>query len=314
MSQTRDETARGTAYGFLAYVLWGVFPLYFRQLLPAGPWEIVAHRILWAFVVCALVIVLRRDLGFVRPLLADPRRALLVVLAGLAVGANWLIYVVAVNSGHTSEAALGYFLNPLVTIALGVLVLRETLRPLQWAAVAMGTAACLFLTIARGTVPWIALGLAVSFSGYSLLKNRLGPRLTAFRSLAAETTVLLPVAAMILVVVELQGRTTFGSGAGNSVWMASSGIVTAIPLLLFAAAAARVPLVTIGLLQFLTPVMQLLVAVFLLGEQVPTVRWFGFALVWVALALLTTDSVRAHRVRRRAARLGSASDGSDVAF
>lgn len=299
----RDEVSKGTVYGFAAYLLWGAFPLYFHQLLPAGAWEILVHRILWTLVVCAIGVVVLRRTAFIRKLIRDKRRMALVTIASLLIATNWLVYVYAVNTGRTSQASLGYFLNPLVTIALGVVVLREKLRPLQWIAVAIGAVACLYLTVEGGTFPWISLVLACSFASYGLAKKRIGGSLSAFGSLAAETAILSPIALVALFLLAARGDTTFGSeGAGHTLWLASSGIATAIPLLLFAAAASRVPLVTIGLLQFVTPVLQLLCAVLFLGEQLSTARWIGFAIVWLALAVLSADSLASAGRSRRSAR------------
>lgn len=298
---TPEERARqGTLYGFLAYLLWGVFPLYFAALRPAGPWEIVAHRIIWTLLLCALVLVVSRDLRWLLDLARTPRRLLGVAVAGVLIALNWGIYTYAVLSGHVTEAALGYFLNPLVTVALGVVILHERLRRAQWLAVGIGTAAAVYLTIDYGRPPYISLVLAFSFASYSLLKNRLGVTLSALRSLAGESLTILPVAVLILLWLGRRGETTFlGHGTGHTLLLLSTGVATAVPLLLFAAAASRVPLSTIGLLQFLTPVLQLLSAVVLLGESVPATRWVGFALVWVALLVLTLDMVAHVRRSRR---------------
>lgn len=294
------EAARrqqGTLYGFLAYLLWGVFPLYFDLLRPAGPWEIVAHRIVWTLALCGLLLLVLRDLSWLGRLVRRPRRLGGVALAGGLIATNWGIYTWAVLSGHVTEAALGYFLNPLVTVALGVLILRERLRRLQWIAVGIGTLAAVYLTIDYGAPPWISLALAFSFAMYSLLKNRLGISLTPLQSLTGESLVILPVAVVILLWLDRTGGTTFGGhGVLHTVLLVSTGVATAVPLILFAAAASRVPLSTIGLLQFLTPFLQLLTGVLLLGETVPTTRWFGFAMVWVALVVLSADMVR--QVRR----------------
>ncbi|RIK13008.1 MAG: EamA family transporter RarD [Acidobacteria bacterium] len=298
---TPEERARqGTVYGFLAYLLWGAFPLYFAALRPAGPWEIVAHRIIWTLVLCGLVLVVRRDLRWLLELARTPRRLAGVAVAGVLIALNWGIYTYAVLSGHVTEAALGYFLNPLVTVALGVIILHERLRRTQWVAVGIGAAAAAYLTVDYGRPPYISLALAFSFASYSLLKNRLGVTLSALRSLAGESLTILPVAVLILLWLGQRGETTFlGHGTAHTLLLLSTGVATAVPLLLFAAAASRVPLSTIGLLQFLTPVLQLLTAVVLLGESVPTTRWVGFALVWVALLVLTVDMVGHVRRSRR---------------
>ena len=291
---------QGTTYGFLAYLIWGAFPLYFNTLKPAGPWEILAHRIVWTLLVCAVVLVVLRDVRWLVDLARHPRRALGVAVAGLLIATNWGTYVWAVMSGHVTEAALGYFLNPLVTVALGVVILRERLRPLQWVAVAIGTAAAVYLTVDYGSPPWISLVLAFSFATYSLLKNRLGVSLSALQSLAGESLAILPIAIGVLLWLGARDELTFGQhGVGHTLLLMSTGVATAIPLILFAAAASRIPLSTIGLLQFLTPFLQLLTGVYLLGEHLPLSRWFGFGLVWVALVVLSVDMVRQFRVNRR---------------
>lgn len=298
------ELRRGTMFGFLAYAIWGVFPLYFHALRPAGAWEILAHRILWTLLLCAVVLLVRRDLAWTRQLLARPRLALGVAVAALLIGANWVIYVAAVLGGHTTEAALGYFLNPIVTVALGVVVLRERLRPLQWAAVGIGAVAGIYLSAVGGQFPLVALSLACSFAGYGLVKKKLGASLDAMHSLAAETAVLFPVAVVLLGFLVVRGETTFTlEPPVHPGLLLAAGVVTAVPLLLFAAAARRIPLTTVGLLQFVTPVLQLLCGVLLLGEQMSTARWTGFGIVWVALLLLTVDSLVGRPGRARAARL-----------
>jgi len=297
----REELRRGTVYGFLAYAIWGVFPLYFAALKPAGAWEILAHRILWTLVLCVGILAIRRDLAWSRQLLRRPRLGLGVTIAALLIAANWVIYVTAVITGRTTEAALGYFLNPLVTVALGVIVLRERLRPLQWTAVAIGAVAGLYLSIAGGQFPLIALSLAFSFAAYGLVKKRVGASLDAMHSLAAETAVLFPVAVVLLAVLVARGETTFTLEKPlHPALLLLAGVITAVPLLLFAAAARRIPLTTVGLLQFITPVLQLLCGVLLLGEHMSAARWVGFAIVWVALAVLTLDSVLARPRRARA--------------
>ncbi|RNI21736.1 EamA family transporter RarD [Flexivirga caeni] len=293
----------GAAYGLLAYFLWGAFPLYFDALKPAGAWEVLAHRIVWTLAVCLVALAVTRNLGFLRRMFANRRRLAMTTLAGLLIAVNWGVYIQAVVSGHTVEAALGYFLNPLVTVALGVVVLRERLRTLQWVAVGVGALACIYLAVDYGRPPWISVILALSFASYGLMKNRIGGSLTAIESLTAESAALTPIAIIMLFVVGMTGHATFTShGPGHFALLLSAGIVTAVPLLLFAAAASRLPLVTIGMLQFITPILQLLCGVLLLGEHMPTARWIGFAIVWIALVLLTVDSLTASTRARRLAR------------
>jgi chloramphenicol-sensitive protein RarD len=294
-----SELRRGTAYGAFAYLMWGVFPLYFRLLEPAGAIEVLVHRIVWTLLVCVLVLAVVRDLSWVRPLLHRPRTLLALGVAAVFIAVNWGLYIYAVNSGHVVEAALGYFINPLVTVLLGVLLLHERLRALQWVAVGLGAAAVVVLTVDYGRPPWIALALAGSFAIYGLMKKRVGAGLSALSSLSTETTLLVLPAVAALVWLEVTGRGTFTtSGLGHSLLLVSTGVATAIPLLCFAASARRVPLSTIGLLQFITPVLQLLCGVLLLHERVPATRWIGFSVVWVALVVLAVDQVRAARARR----------------
>lgn len=301
MNSAQGDGSRGAVYGLAAYGLWGAFPLFFTLLAFASPLEIVVHRVLWSLLVCAvLLLVLRRgrDLAALR----SPRTVGLLTAGATMLSLNWGIYVYAVISEQVTQASLGYFINPLVTVLLGVLVLKERLRPLQWVAVGMGAVAVTVLTVDYGTLPWIALSLAGSFGLYGLVKKVVGVSLTAITGLAAETASLAPVAAGLLIWLELTGRGHFGQ---NPPWqallLAVSGLVTVVPLLLFAAAARRVPLATLGLMQYLTPVLQLLCAVLVLGEHMPLSRWVGFALVWVALAVLTADSLATNRSRSRAA-------------
>lgn len=292
------ETRRGAIFGFTAYLLWGLFPIYFHALAPAGAWEILAHRIVWTMVLCLLVLLVRREWAWVRPLAR--RRAFVagIAFAALLLAVNWTVYVGAVAAGHVTDAALGYFLNPLVTVGLGVVVLGERLRVLQWVAVAVGAVAAVYLAIVGGQFPWIALTLAFSFAGYGLMKKRLGVSLPALQGLTVETVVLAPVAVGILIWLQVSGAQTFSSATPwHPTLLVLSGVVTALPLLLFAAAARRVPLVTIGLLQFITPVMQLLCGVLFLGETMSTERWAGFGIVWLALLILSVDSLLSVRQR-----------------
>lgn len=295
------ELRRGTIFAFLAYGIWGLFPLYFHALEPSGAFEILAHRILWTLLFCVVVLVVRRDFGWVASVVHRPKLLAGLTLAALLIAANWVVYVLAVITGRTYAAALGYFLNPIVTVGLGVFVLRERLRPLQWAAVSVGAVAAVYLTVAGGEFPWIAVTLAFSFAFYGLVKKKVGASLDAMHSLTVETLVLAPVAVGVLFWLGAKGSTTFGSEGGlHTALLVAAGVVTAIPMLFFAAAARRIPLVTIGLIQFLTPMLQLLIGVVLLDEHVTGALWVGFGIVWIALLLLTIDSLRHGRTTRRA--------------
>jgi chloramphenicol-sensitive protein RarD len=292
------EGRRGTTYGLLAYTLWGAFPLYFRLLDRSGPVEIVAHRVFWSLVFCLAIVAVARAHRDVVAALANRHQVGLLAAAAALIAANWGVYIHAVNSGQVVEASLGYFINPLVTVLLGVVVLRERLRPLQWAAVGTGAVAVGVLALVHGRVPSIALTLAVSFGLYGLMKKQVGGRVGALAGLTTETLLLGPIAAGLVIWLQATGR---GQLTANPPWqgllLVSAGLVTVIPLLMFAAAARRVPLSTLGLLQYLTPVLQLLIGVTLLGEHVAPARWVGFGVVWLALAMLTADGLRANRRR-----------------
>ncbi len=311
---TASAERRGAVYGFLAYLAWGLFPLYFNALAPATAFEILAHRIIWTMLLCLLVLGVTRDVRWVRPILRRRRFLAGIGVAAALIAVNWVVYVGAVAAGNVTEAALGYFLNPIVTVGLGVLVLGERLRAMQWVAVGIGLAAAVYLSVAGGRVPWVALTLAVTFALYGLSKKRLGETLPALHGLTVETVMLTPVALGIVVWLGVTGTQTFTTGAPlHPLLLVLSGVVTAVPLLLFASAARRVPLVTIGLLQFVTPVMQLLAGVLLLGERMSAQRWAGFGLVWVALAVLSVDSaVSARRRRTRAGATASRDRDADL--
>ncbi len=291
----------GVLYGLAAYGLWGGFPLYFTWLAAAGPWEIVGHRIAWSLVFCLVLLVCTGGVPDLLRKLRGRRTLTGAALGGLFVAANWTIYLIAVTSGRIADAALGYFLNPLVSVALGLVVLRERLRPLQWIAVGIAALGAAYLTVQAHSLPLIPLGLAFSFGIYGLIKNRMGARLSALQGLTTETICVAPLAVVMLGVVAAQGSTTFGAlGAGHTALLASTGVATAIPLLLFAASARRVPLVTIGLMQFLAPIMQFATAL-LLGEHLSQARWIGFGIIWIAVTVLIVDLIGAARGRSKVA-------------
>ena len=286
----------GTLAGAAAYILWGLFPLVFDRLDSVGAGEVLLHRITWSFVVVVALLVLRGDRAWVRPLLRDRRRLAQLGLASVLIACNWLVYIWAVEHDHVVEAALGYYINPLLTVALGVVLLSERLRRAQALALALGAAAVAVLTGAYGRVPWIAIALALSFAGYGFLKKAVPLGATA--SLAVETALLLPLAVTGLVVLQVSGEAAFLHGtAGRDGLLLSLGFVTAVPLLLFGTAARRIPLTLLGLLQYLTPTLQLLCGVLLLGEALLVDRLIGFVLVWGALLVLAADVVRTARAR-----------------
>jgi len=301
----------GLALGAGAYLLWGVLPLYFPLLAPAGAVEIIAHRVVWSLGFCLLLLVLTRAWGAFVAALRAPRTLAVLALAAALVAVNWTTYVYGVLSDQVVDASLGYFINPLVTVLLAVFVLGERLRPAQWAALACGAVAVLVITVGYGRLPWIALTLAISFGLYGLIKNRAGRTVHAVAGLAVETLVLTPLALVYLLVLASSGVGTFGAHGGwHVVALVSSGVVTAVPLLMFSGAARRLPLSVVGMLQYVAPTMQFLFGVLVFGEHMPPARWFGFALVWVALVVLTADGVRTGRVEalaRRAAEVDARS-------
>ncbi|SCD48844.1 chloramphenicol-sensitive protein RarD [Streptomyces sp. BpilaLS-43] len=301
--QGKNEQRAGLLYGIGAYGMWGLVPLFWPLLEPSGAVEILAHRMVWSLAVVGVALLALRRWAWIRELLGRPRRLALIAVAATVISVNWGLYIWSVNNGHVVEASLGYFINPLVTIAMGVLLLGERLRPAQWAAVATGLAAVLVLAIGYGQPPWISLVLAFSFATYGLVKKKVD--MGGLESLAAETAVLFVPALGFLLWLAARGESTFvTSGAGHGALLAATGIITAIPLICFGAAAIRVPLSVLGLLQYLAPVFQFALGILYFHEEMPPERWAGFALVWVALALLTWEALRTtRRTRAEALRL-----------
>ncbi|WP_141309703.1 EamA family transporter RarD [Streptomyces spinoverrucosus] len=292
------ESHIGLLNGFAAYGMWGLVPLFWPLLKPAGSVEILAHRMVWSLAFVAVALLFVRRWSWARELLRQPRRLGLITVAAAVITVNWGVYIWAVNNGQVVEASLGYFINPLVTIAIGVLLLKERLRPVQWAAVGIGFAAVLVLTIGYGRPPWVSLVLAFSFATYGLVKKKVN--LSGLESLTAETAIQFLPALGYLLWLTAQDESTFHTeGLGHAALLAATGVVTALPLVCFGAAAIRVPLSTLGLLQYLAPVFQFLLGVLYFREAMPPERWAGFALVWLALTLLTWDALR---TARRAAR------------
>lgn len=299
----RSEAATGVLFGIGAYGLWGLLPIYFIWLMPANSIEIVANRVVWSVIFCALIITASRGWGKIGAALTNKRIMGTLAVAAVLILINWLTYVYAVTTGSAVEASLGYFINPLVSVLIGVIVLKEKLRPRQWVAVGVGFAAVIVLTISYGKLPWIALMLAFSFGTYGFVKNRVGGKVDAVTSLSIETAVLAPFAIVAMIVLTIAGQATLTSlGAGHFWLMASSGIVTAVPLLFFGASASRLSMTGIGLLQFMTPLVQFIIAITLLAEPMSTERWIGFVIVWIALAILVTDMLINYR---RTARMRS---------
>ncbi|RLK47919.1 EamA family transporter RarD [Microbacterium telephonicum] len=298
---TPEESSReqvlGGVYAFAAYFLWGFMPLYFLTLAPTGPWEVVSWRILFSLLFCAILLTVTRSWGKLLAILRNRRLVLWTVVAGLLIYVNWQVFLISTLTGHVIEGSLGYFINPIVTVLLGVLVLKERLRPAQWAAIGISVVAVLVIVVGYGAFPWIALLLAGSFGTYGLVKKQIGPSVDAVSGLTLESLWLAPVAAIQLGVVAATTGITLGTdGPGHTVLLLLAGAVTAVPLLLFAAGARRASLTVIGLLQFVAPILQFATGAWLLQEPMPLERWIGFGLVWLALVVLMADSV--HHARR----------------
>ncbi|MGZ4663325.1 MAG: EamA family transporter RarD, partial [Arthrobacter sp.] len=307
------DTTAGVLFGIGAYGLWGLLPLYFFVLQPAGAIEIVANRVVWSLLFCTLLITVTRSWRVLGAAFRDRTVLITLSIAAALIAVNWLTYTYGVTTGQAVEASLGYFINPLVSVLIGVFVLKEKLRPLQWAAVGIGLIAVVVLTISYGKLPWIALTLAFSFGLYGFVKKRIGPKADAITSLTMETVVLAPLAAATMIFLAVSGTATLGvNGAGHFWLLAASGIITAVPLLFFGASARRLPMTTIGLLQYFAPVLQFIVALAVFKETMTLDRWIGFGVVWLALVVLTVDMLAvarrssvARRLARQQARTGA---------
>ena len=293
MTSKRSEYSLGLLFGFSSYIMWGLFPLYWPLLEPANPLEIVSHRAVWTLVFCLIVLALSKQILTTLTVMKNPKTMAALLLSTILVSINWITYIWAVNHGHVVEAALGYYINPLIIIAFGVILLREKMRPLQWVAVGIAAIGVLVLTIDYGRLPWVAISLALSWGSYGLVKKKLN--LGALEGLAIETLIsFIPYAGYIIYLGQ-QGTGQFGQKPLLTILLISAGAVTAIPLLLFNGSTTRLPYSTIGLLQYITPTIQFSIGVWLRHEDMPTARWIGFIVIWFALAALATDLVRSSR-------------------
>ncbi len=287
------NTKTGLIFGVSAYVLWGLFPLYWPLLEPSGAFEIVGHRAVWSLVFCVIALTVTKA---IKPAIATMRRPKVFVkllAATVLISINWIVYIWATNHGHVVEASLGYYINPIIIIAIGVLLLKEKMRKLQWVSVSIATFGVLVLTIDYGRLPWVALALALSWGTYGFIKKQLG--LGALEGLGIETAISAPFYLAYLAWIGSQGNGHFGHGIGLTLLLIGSGVVTAIPLLLFNGAGNRLPYTIIGLLQFITPTLQFSIGVWVRHEAMPTARWAGFLIIWLALVVLATDLVRSSR-------------------
>lgn len=288
------DQRKGFTYGFAAYLIWGLFPLYWKLLDQSGALELLAHRVLWSLVTIAILVAVRRKFAAVKALLAEPRRRWPLVAAAFLISANWGTYIWAVNNGHVVETSLGYFITPLFTVLLGVFVLKERLRPVQWTALGIAFVAVAGLTVENGRPPWVAIILTFSFGLYGLAKKQAGAG--AIEGMAIESGTVVPFAIVGIIVLGLHGDASVTHhGTAYLVLVLLTGPITALPLLLFGAAATRVSMTTLGLLNYIAPIMQFICGLVIFHEQMTPMRWAGFGLVWVALALFTFDSMHTRR-------------------
>jgi chloramphenicol-sensitive protein RarD len=288
------ELRRGFFYGFAAYLIWGLFPLYWKLLDQSSAVELLAHRILWSLVTIVLLTLGLRRLGRVRALLKDPRRRWPLVAAALLISVNWGTYIWGVNNGRVVETSLGYFITPLFTVLLGVFVLKERLNAAQWTALGIAFVAVLGLTIENGRPPWVAIVLTFSFGFYGLAKKKAGAG--AIEGMAIESATAAPLALAAIAVLAAQGQSTVThEGTGYLVLVLLTGPITAVPLLLFGAAATRISMTTLGLLNYIAPIMQFATGVLVFHEDMSPMRWAGFGLVWLALAIFTWDGMNRRR-------------------
>jgi chloramphenicol-sensitive protein RarD len=281
----------GIAYAALAFTWWGLFPLYFRLVAVVPPGQILAHRIVWCLVFVLAILGARRQWSWLPPLLRSPRVLLAFAASALLIAANWIIYIVAVQDGHVIDASLGYFINPLINVLIGTTLLRERLRPTQWAALSVAGGGVVWLTMLAGHPPWIALALAVTFAAYGLLRKTAA--LGALEGLTLETLLLAPLALAGLWMAARAGQPVFpANDMAGSLWLIGLGPITAVPLLLFAAGARRLTMTTLGLLQYIGPTVQFALGLWVFHEPFDTLRLVGFGLIWLALLIYTLDGWR----------------------
>lgn len=291
------ESNRGVLLGASAFLFWGFAALYWPLLSASAPSEVLAHRMVWAMLAMGVILlVTRRGWGWVPPVLRNPRRLLPVAVAAVVISLNWWGFIYSVSINETLQASLAYFINPLMSVLLGMVFFSERLRSLQWVAVALGTAAVGVMTIAYGATPWLSLLMATSFATYGAVKKYVD--LDGTQSLTVETLVMFLPALGYVVYLEVTGSgTAFSVSPGHTALLIGGGFVTALPLLLFGMAARRVPLSVIGMLQFIAPTMMFLIGWLLQGEEMPLSRWVGFGFVWLAVCVFAYDQVRSSRRR-----------------
>ncbi|NSC23299.1 EamA family transporter RarD [Streptomyces albus subsp. chlorinus] len=302
---TGSAQRTGLLFGFAAYGMWGLLPLYWHALAKTGAGEVLAHRMVWSLPTALVIVALLRRWSWVTTLARQPKKLALVVLASAVISLNWGLFIWAVSADMVLESSLGYFINPLVSIAFGVLLLRERLRPAHWVAVGIGALAVVVMTVAYGKLPWLSLCLAFTFATYGLIKKHI--KLDGVEGFSAETAVQFLPALGYLVYLGSRGDASFTTdGAGHALLLACAGVATALPLIFFGSAAVRLPLSTIGLLQYLAPAFMFVLGLTVFHEEMPPERWAGFGLVWVALCILTWDALSNARRGRSALRAAAA--------
>ena len=288
--EKRSEHSIGLINGYFAYIVWGAVILYWPYLAPAKPLEILAHRVLWSLLFVAAVLIYQKRIVSLRVVLENARQMKLLAVASVLIGVNWGLFIWASMNGHVLDSSLGYYITPLLNVALGVFFFKEKLRRMQWLAISIAAFAVMFITIAMGVVPWVALSLSTSFTMYGYLKKL--ANVQALESLLIETLILTPVAIGYLIWLQFNGGNTFLEyGLEHTLWMASAGVVTAIPLLAFGVAITRLPFTTLGMLQYIGPTIQFFVGVWMTQEEMPQVRLIGFIITWAALVILTVDAL-----------------------
>ncbi len=287
------NTKTGLIFGVSAYVLWGLFPLYWPLLEPAGAFEIVGHRAVWSLVFCVVALSITKAIKPALATMRQPKVFAKLLAATALISINWIVYIWATNNGHVVEASLGYYINPIIMIAIGIILLKERMRKLQWVSVSIAAFGVLVLTIDYGRLPWIALALALSWGTYGFIKKQLG--LGALEGLGIETAISAPFYLAYLAWIGSQGDGHFTYHPGLTLLLIGSGVVTAVPLLLFNGAGNRLPYTIIGLLQFITPTLQFSIGVWVRHEEMSQARWAGFLIIWTALVVLATDLVRSSR-------------------
>lgn len=284
---------KGLLFGVAAYLLWGLLPLYWKLVEDAGAYEILAHRGIWSLLLCVLLLTIRRQIKSAFIMVRSSRTLLLLLLSSGFLTINWAVYIWSVTVNRVVEAALGYYITPLINVTFGVLLLREKLRPLQWTAVGLASVGVVILTVGYGALPWIALVLSVSWGSYSLIKKSLN--LGALETLSVETLFAFLPNLIYLFIIERNGSAAFGDGWMMSILLFGAGAATVVPLLLFNGSTTRLPLSTVGLLQYITPTIMFLIGIFINNEHISTIKIAGFVFIWIALAVLSRDLYRSSR-------------------